>query len=126
MPHTADRVTVAASGTSVSISPADADPAAAGHLVALAPGANTVTVAVTTYGAWEHIEFSVSFNKPVTVTGEPTFSFDLGGTTKTAAYQEGSETNTLVFSCQVMPGDTDILVGDRSFKLAPDDRILRR
>ena len=47
VPQTADRVTVAASGTSVSISPADADPGAPGHQVALAPGANAVTGAVT-------------------------------------------------------------------------------
>ena len=46
-PHSAEHVTVAASGTSVLISPEDADPAAAGHQVALAPGANAVTVAVT-------------------------------------------------------------------------------
>ena len=45
-PHTAEHVTVAASGTSVSISPEDVDPAP-GHQVALAPGANAVTVAVT-------------------------------------------------------------------------------
>ena len=46
-PHSAEHVTVAASGTSVLISPEDADPAAAGHQVALAPGANAVTAAVT-------------------------------------------------------------------------------
>ena len=42
---------------------------------------STPRLAMDTYGAWEHIELSVSFNKPVTVTGAPTFSFDLGGTT---------------------------------------------
>ena len=60
-----------------------------------------------TYGAWEHIEISVSFNRPVTVTGAPTFTFDLGGTTTTAAYQGGSGTGTLAFSYQVMPDDVD-------------------
>ena len=62
--------------------------------------------ATDTYGAWEHIEISVSFNRPVTVTGAPTFAFDVGGA-ETAAYQGGSGTGTLVFSYQVMPGDSD-------------------
>ena len=68
---------------------------------------STPQQAVDTYGAWEHIELSVSFNKSVTVTGAPTFTFDLGGTPTTAAYQGGSGTGTLVFSYQVMPGDSD-------------------
>ena len=68
---------------------------------------STPRLAMDTYGALEHIELSVSFNKPVTVTGAPTFTFDLGGTTTTAAYQGGSGTGTLVFSHQVMPDDAD-------------------
>ncbi len=68
---------------------------------------STPRLAMDTYGAREHIELSVSFNKPVTVTGAPTFTFDLGGTTTPAAYQGGSGTGTLVFSYQVMPDDTD-------------------
>ena len=68
---------------------------------------STPRLATDTYGAREHIELSVSFNKPVTVTGAPTFTFDLGGTTTTAAYQGGSGTRTLVFSHQVMPDDAD-------------------
>ena len=67
---------------------------------------STPQQATDTYGAWEHIEISVSFNKPVTVTGAPTFAFDLGGA-ETAAYQGGSGTGTLVFSYQVMPDDSD-------------------
>ena len=63
--------------------------------------------ATDTYGAWEHIELSVTFNRPVTVTGAPTYTFDLGGSMKTAVYEEGSGTSTLVFSYQVMPGDSD-------------------
>ena len=68
---------------------------------------STPQQATDTYGAWEHIEISVSFNRSVTVTGAPTFTFDLGGTTTTAAYQGGSGTGTLAFSYQVMPGDVD-------------------
>ena len=67
---------------------------------------STPQQATDTYGAWEHIELSVSFNKPVTVTVAPTFAFDLGGA-ETAAYQGGSGTGTLVFSYQVMPDNSD-------------------
>ena len=67
---------------------------------------STPQQATDTYGAWEHIEISVSFNRPVTVTGAPTFAFDLGGP-ETAAYQGGSGTGTLVFSYQVMPDNSD-------------------
>ena len=50
-----------------------------------APALLSVTVTSTphkttdTYGAREHIEFSMTFDAPVTVTGAPTFAFDLGG-----------------------------------------------
>ena len=68
---------------------------------------STPQQAVDTYGAWEHIEISVSFNRSVTVTGDPTFTFELDGVATAAAYQEGSGTGTLVFSYQVLPGDSD-------------------
>ena len=50
-------------------------------------GVTGVTVTSTpqkasdTYGARENIEFAVAFNQPVTVTGAPTFSFQLGTST---------------------------------------------
>ena len=68
---------------------------------------STPQQAVDTYGAWEHIEISVSFNRAVTVTGDPTFTFELDGVATAAAYQEGSGTGTLVFSHQVLPGEAD-------------------
>ena len=61
-----------------------------------------------TYGAREHIEFSMTFDKPVTVTGAPTFAFDLGGAT-TATWYAGSGTATLRFSHAVTGGSS----GDR-------------
>ena len=61
-----------------------------------------------TYGAREHIEFSMTFDAPVTVTGDPTFAFDLGGPT-TASYYAGSGTTTLRFSHAVTGGSS----GDR-------------
>ena len=60
-----------------------------------------------TYEPGETIEITVAFNAPVTVTGMPTFAFDLGGETKRAGDVSGSGTNMLVFSYDVQVGDTD-------------------
>ena len=79
-----------------------------------APALTSVTVTSTprkttdTYGAREHIEFSMTFDAPVTVTGDPTFAFDLGGAS-TASYYAGSGTATLRFSHAVTGGTS----GDR-------------
>ena len=79
-----------------------------------APMLTSVTVTSTprkttdTYGAREHIEFTMTFDAPVTVTGDPTFAFDLGGAT-TASYYAGSGTTTLRFSHAVTGGSS----GDR-------------
>ena len=79
-----------------------------------APALLSVTVTSTphkttdTYGAREHIEFSMTFDAPVTVTGDPTFPFDLGGAT-TATWYAGSGTTTLRFSHAVTGGSS----GDR-------------
>ena len=79
-----------------------------------APTLTSVTVTSTprkttdTYGAREHIEFSMTFDAPVTVTGDPTFDFDLGGPS-TATWYAGSGTTTLRFSHAVSGGSS----GDR-------------
>ena len=76
-----------------------------------APALLSVTVTSTprkttdTYGAREHIEFSMTFDKPVTVTGDPTFAFDLGGAS-TATWYAGSGTTTLRFSHAVSGGSS--------------------
>ena len=59
------------------------------------------------YGEEESIEIAVHFNRPVTVTGAPTFVFDLGGAPRTATLARGSGTETLVFAYTVVPADTD-------------------
>ena len=79
-----------------------------------APALLSVTVTSTphkttdTYGAREHIEFSMTFDAAVTVTGDPTFAFDLGGAS-TATWYAGSGTTTLRFSHAVTGGSS----GDR-------------
>ena len=76
-----------------------------------APMLTSVTVTSTprkttdTYGAREHIEFSMTFDAPVTVTGDPTFAFDLGGAS-TATWYAGSGTTTLRFSHAVTGGSS--------------------
>ena len=76
-----------------------------------APALTSVTVTSTprkttdTYGAREHIEFSMTFDAPVTVTGAPTFAFDLGGAS-TATWYAGSGTATLRFSHAVSGGSS--------------------
>ena len=76
-----------------------------------APALTSVMVTSTphkttdTYGAREHIEFSMTFDAPVTVTGDPTFAFDLGGAS-TASYYAGSGTATLRFSHAVTGGSS--------------------
>ena len=76
-----------------------------------APALLSVTVTSTphkttdTYGAREHIEFSMTFDAPVTVTGDPTFAFDLGGPS-TATWYAGSGTATLRFSHAVTGGSS--------------------
>ena len=76
-----------------------------------APALTSVTVTSTprkttdTYGAREHIEFSMTFDAPVTVTGAPTFAFDLGGAS-TATWYAGSGTVTLRFSHAVSGGSS--------------------
>ena len=76
-----------------------------------APALTSVMVTSTprkttdTYGAREHIEFSMTFDAPVTVTGDPTFAFDLGGAS-TATWYAGSGTTTLRFSHAVSGGSS--------------------
>jgi hypothetical protein len=60
------------------------------------------------YTAGQTLQFSVLFNRAVTVTGTPYLSLTIGQSTKQANYHSGSGTSTLVFRYTVMPGDTDL------------------
>ena len=57
-----------------------------------------------TYGARENIEFAVTFNRPVTLTGSLVLYFVLGTETKSASYYAGSGTDTLRLSYAVKGG----------------------
>ena len=83
------------------------------------------------YYLGNQIQFTATFNQPVTVTGDPEFEFSItsGGTAdERAAYLRGSGTRRLVFSYEVLAADMDtdgIWIGgsDRTFKLDSDDSI---
>ena len=94
-----------------------------------------------TYGTGEMIQFTVTFNQDVTVTGTPEFEFCLGSsgagscevgmpppTRRRAPLLSGSGTTALVFSYTVVAGDMDdngIWAGDqdRTIKLETGDTI---
>ena len=117
-------------------------------VVAAATAPTVSTVAVTsapasgdTYGTSEKIEFTVTFDQAVTVTGTPEFEFCLDTTStvscdvgsspparRRAALSSGSGTTALVFSYTVVVGDVDdngIWIGDqtRTIKLGTGGAI---
>ena len=114
--------------------------------VATAPTVSTLDVTSMpasgdTYGTGEMIQFTVTFDQNVTVTGTPEFEFCLGNsdggsctdgspppTRRRAALSSGSGTTALVFSYTVVAGDMDdngIWIGDqdRTIKLDTGDAI---
>ena len=78
---------------------------------------STPTATSTTYGMGEDIEFTVTFDAPVTVTGDPTagdvkFRFFLGGQQsvqdrRDADLESGNGTKELVFTYTVQSSDRD-------------------
>ena len=114
--------------------------------VATAPTVSTVAVTSSpasgdTYGTGEMIQFTVTFDQDVTVTGTPEFEFCLGNSDggsctdgsppparRRVALSSGSGTTALVFSYTVVAGDMDdngIWIGnhDRTIKLDTGDAI---
>ncbi len=92
-----------------------------------------------TYGTGERIQFTVTFDHAVTVTGTPEFEFCLGSSAtvscsvgtppparRSAALLSGSGTTALVFSYTVLVGDVDdngIYAGNQTIKLDSGDAI---
>ena len=93
---------------------ADGDPKESGPAP---PGISAVAVASEpelesdTYGYGETIRFRVEFSEPVTVGGQPHFTFSLGnrnaGRRVDAPYESGNRTTALVFGYEVQRGDED-------------------
>ena len=94
---------------------------------------STPTAGTDTYGAGEIIEFTVTFNQPVIVTGEPHYVFSLGnsGDTRdlTATYDAGrSSARALVFTYTVVSTDVDnngiyLYAGNTSFVLETGETV---
>ena len=105
------------------------------HFITGIPNAVITSVAVTStpdsdsYGWGDRIEFTVTFNKAVTVGGDPQFNFSLGEVAKAASYDaDRSTTTSLVFTYTVQTGDEDtdgiwVGSGPRTFTLDADDHI---
>ena len=78
------------------------------HGWALPTGANAVTLAnsprAAYYRAGDTMEFSVTFNEEVIVTGIPTMNVRADGFNADAEYTSGSGTNTLTFQWTVQEG----------------------
>ena len=90
-------------------------PAAAGHMVdATAPAARVTGVRISsrpdaagTYVEGEGIEFTMTFDRAVHVTGDPVLTLSVGGRSRVAALVSGSGTPSLVFRYVVQAGDVD-------------------
>ncbi len=59
------------------------------------------------YGPGEPLEFTVSWDQPVTVTGTPRIALVIGTTTVQAGYLSGSGTSATTFRYTVLPGQLD-------------------
>jgi len=60
-----------------------------------------------TYTATQQLNFTVTYNEVVNVTGTPTFPITIGGTVVNATYVSGTGTANLVFRYTVQTGDFD-------------------
>ena len=60
-----------------------------------------------TYAIGNVIEAAVTFDEAVVVTGRPQLTLNVGGQTKPAIYDRGSNSDTLVFAYPVASGDLD-------------------
>ena len=60
-----------------------------------------------TYAADDEIQVTVTFSETVEVAGTPRLRLELGGGSRTAAYEGGSGTAALVFAYEVADGESD-------------------
>ena len=82
-----------------------------GRSIVLVEVTSTPMLETDTYGADETIQFTVTFNAAVDVTGDPVYTFSLansgGSNYVNAAYESGSGTAELVFGYTVLSTDMD-------------------
>ena len=78
----------------------------------LVAGANPIVTSITppanaTYGASQNLDFTLTFNKSVNVTGSPRLALTIGSVTKYANYISGSGTANIKYRYTVVGGDLD-------------------
>lgn len=73
----------------------------------VAPAITGITSPATTHGLAANINFTVTFDEAVTVTGTPTLSINVGGGSRTASYVSGSGSTSLVFRYTTVLNDSD-------------------
>ena len=76
--------------------------AVSGVAVSSAPAAGD-----STYVLGERVEVTVTFSRPVSVTGAPRLALTVGAQTRQAAYASGTGTTSLVFGYTVVAADAD-------------------
>ena len=72
-----------------------------------APSISSVTVTGQNYDTDANIDISVVFDENVTVIGSPTLGLTIGADARTASYESGSGSATLIFRYTVVSGDSD-------------------
>jgi len=68
---------------------------------------NVSVPASATYESADNLDFTLTFDRAVTVTGIPQLSLTVGSTARTANYTSGSGTTALTFRYTTVPGDSD-------------------
>lgn len=69
--------------------------------------ASLTAPANATYTASQNLDFTVAFDRAVTVTGTTYIDLTIGVLTRQAAYLSGSGTNLIIFRYTTIPGDVD-------------------
>ena len=60
------------------------------------------------YGTGDVVQITATFSESVRVTGAPEIQLQIGGTTKSAGYQSGGETDKITFAYTIVSGDSDV------------------
>ncbi len=68
---------------------------------------NVSVPASGTYVAAQNLDFTLDFDRTVTVTGTPYITLTVGSTSRQAQYVSGTGTDSLVFRYTLVPGDVD-------------------
>ena len=77
------------------------------QIVITDPGPDKTYILGRGFGGQDSIEATVTFSEPVIVSELPELKLEVGGEARTASYQSGSGTKSLVFRYKVTEGETD-------------------